>query len=96
MQRQLRDKGVVVLAVSTDEDADAYRNFLTKYNIDLLTVRDPRQASNTLYGTFKFPETYVIDSEGVMRRKFIGPVNWTTPEIMDYLTRLSPERRAAR
>lgn len=88
MQRQLKDKGVTVLAVSTDDDARQYRTFLEKNRVELLTVRDPQQKSNELYGTFKFPETYIIDRQGVLRRKFIGPVDWTKPDILDYLSKL--------
>jgi hypothetical protein len=54
----------------------------------LLTIRDADQKSNALYGSFRFPETYIIDSKGVLRRKFIGPVEWTKPEIIDYLSKL--------
>ncbi len=88
MQRQMGDK-ITVLAVSTDEDAEAYRRFIRERNIQLLTVRDAAQKSNALYGTIKFPETYVIDRNGVVRRKFIGPVEWTKPEIISYLTKLA-------
>jgi cytochrome c biogenesis protein CcmG/thiol:disulfide interchange protein DsbE len=56
--------------------------------VDLLTVRDPVQKSNNLYGTFKFPETYIIDRNGVMRRKFIGAVDWTAPEVTEFLSKL--------
>jgi hypothetical protein len=41
-----------------------------------------------MYGTFKFPETYVIDRNGVMRRKFIGAVDWSSPEVVEFLTKL--------
>jgi hypothetical protein len=44
--------------------------------------------SNALYGTFAFPETFVIDRQGVLRRKFIGAVTWTSPEIVDYLQKM--------
>ncbi|MBZ5646773.1 MAG: TlpA family protein disulfide reductase [Acidobacteriia bacterium] len=88
MQREMKSKGVTVLAVSLDEDARQYRTFLEKNHVDLLTVRDPRQKSNELYGTFKFPETYIIDRQGVLRRKFIGPVDWTKPDILDYISKL--------
>lgn len=87
MQQQLKDR-VTVLAVSVDEDDRAYRSFLKKNNIDLLTVRDAQQKSNELYGSFKFPETYIIDRDGVLRRKFIGPVDWTKPDILEYLQKL--------
>jgi cytochrome c biogenesis protein CcmG, thiol:disulfide interchange protein DsbE len=96
MQRQLKDRGVTVLAVSTDEDDAAYRRFLNDHHIDLLTVRDGDKRSSSLYGTWRWPETYVIDSKGMVRRKFIGPVDWTTPEIIEYLTRLDQRERDAR
>ncbi len=88
MQKELKDKGVTVLAVSVDDDARQYHQFLDKNKVDLLTVRDPRQRSNELYGTFKFPETYIIDRQGVLRRKFIGAVDWTKPDVVDYLSKL--------
>jgi cytochrome c biogenesis protein CcmG/thiol:disulfide interchange protein DsbE len=88
MQRRLKDKGVTVVAVSMDVDAGAYRQFVKVHNLNLLTVRDPDQKSNALYGTFKFPETYIIDRNGVMRRKFIGSVDWNDPEIAAFLSKL--------
>ncbi len=87
MQSSLKDR-VVVLAVSVDEDERSYRTFLKKNNVDLLTVRDPQQKSNELYGTFKFPETYIIDRNGVVQRKFIGPVDWTRADVVEYLNKL--------
>jgi cytochrome c biogenesis protein CcmG/thiol:disulfide interchange protein DsbE len=88
MQQRMKDKGITVLAVSVDADENAYRRFLKDHGVNLLTVRDPDQKSSGLYGTFKFPETYVIDRSGTMRRKFIGAVDWTEPEITDFLSRL--------
>ena len=88
MQQRMKDKGVLVLAVSVDADSDAYHRFLKDHNVNLLTVRDPDQKSNNLYGTIRYPETYVIDRQGMVRRKFIGPVDWNSPEVTDFLTKL--------
>ncbi len=88
MQERMKSKGVTVLAVSVDVDESNYRRFLRDHNVNLLSVRDADQKSNELYGTFKFPETYVIDRQGVVRRKFIGAVDWTDPEVMDFLGKL--------
>ena len=90
----VRGDKVTVFAVSTDsdEDAEKYQRFLRERNIRLLTVRDGAQKSNALYATFKFPETYIIDDRGIIRRKFIGPVQWTKPEIIAYLTDLQARR----
>ena len=88
MQQQLKNRGVTVLAVSVDVDPDAYHKFIKDHNVDLLTVRDSDQKSNSLFGTNKFPETYVIDREGKIRRKFIGAQNWTSRDIEGYLAGL--------
>jgi cytochrome c biogenesis protein CcmG/thiol:disulfide interchange protein DsbE len=88
MQQKMKAKGVEVVAISVDADKGAYQTFLKEHNVELLTVRDPDQKSNNLYGTFKFPETYIIDRHGVLRRKFIGAIDWGTPEILDYLAKL--------
>jgi cytochrome c biogenesis protein CcmG, thiol:disulfide interchange protein DsbE len=88
MQRRMKAKGITVLAVSMDVDESAYKQFIKEHNVNLLTVRDPDHKSSELYGTFKYPETYVIDRGGVMRRKFIGAVDWTEPDITEFLGKL--------
>lgn len=79
---------LVVLGVSVDQDEDAYRRFLGRHRVDFTTIRDGQQHANALYGTFVFPDTYVIDRSGRIRRKFINAQDWTSPEILDYLSRL--------
>jgi cytochrome c biogenesis protein CcmG, thiol:disulfide interchange protein DsbE len=86
LQRQMPQ--LVVLAVDLDEDPDAYHQFLSEHRVDFLTIRDPHRSSNALYGTFRYPESFVIDRNGQIRRKFISAQDWTSPEIMDYLSHL--------
>ena len=88
MTARMKDKGVVVLAVSIDEDNAAYHRFLKDYSVNMITVRDEARKASNLYGTFGWPETYIVDRSGVIRRKFIGPVDWNSPEITDYLSKL--------
>jgi cytochrome c biogenesis protein CcmG, thiol:disulfide interchange protein DsbE len=86
LQHQLPQ--VMVLAVSVDTDGEAYRQFLADHRIDFVTIRDPERQSNALYGTSRFPESYVIDRNGQIRRKFISAQDWTSPEIVNYLSHL--------
>jgi cytochrome c biogenesis protein CcmG, thiol:disulfide interchange protein DsbE len=88
MQARLKTKGVVVLAVSIDDDDGAYHKFLKEYGVNMVTVRDEARKASSLYGTFGWPESYVIDRQGVIRRKFIGAVDWSSPEVTDYLSKL--------
>jgi peroxiredoxin len=88
MQRRMKDKGVVVLAVSIDVDDAAYHRFLKDFNMNMVTVRDGDHKSADLYGTFGWPESYIIDRKGVIRRKFIGAVDWNSPEVTDFLLKM--------
>ena len=75
-------------AVSEDSDDKPYQQFVRQHNVDLLTIRDTQQKTNEIYGTFKFPETYVVDRSGKIVRKFIGAQEWTSPDIVEYLQKL--------
>lgn len=88
LQHEMPD--IVVVAISMDQDPDAYRSFLTRNHVDFLTIRDPSARINALYGTVQIPETYVIDRNGILRRKFVSAQDWTSPEIVNYLRKLSP------
>jgi len=88
VELQRRMPQLTVIAISEDEDAGVYRQFLTDNHVDFVTVRDPSARIRKMYGSIKIPETYVIDSGGVLRRKFVSAQDWTSPEIMDYLGKL--------
>jgi cytochrome c biogenesis protein CcmG/thiol:disulfide interchange protein DsbE len=80
---------IQVVAVDSDEEFTQYQNYIAQHHIDLMTVFDQKQASNTLYGSFRFPETYIIDKQGVVRRKLIGAQEFTGPEFVSYLKKLA-------
>jgi thiol-disulfide isomerase/thioredoxin len=86
LQRRMPDLAVV--AVSMDQDPEIYRRFLVQHHVDVLTFRDQDRRIFGLYGTEQIPETYIIDREGVLRRKFVSAQDWTSPEITGYLAKL--------
>jgi cytochrome c biogenesis protein CcmG, thiol:disulfide interchange protein DsbE len=88
MQERTRARGVVVLGISIDVDGDAYHRFLKQHGVNFLTVRDPEEKISGRYGTHGWPETFIIDRQGVLRRKVVGPINWNSPEVMEFLSRL--------
>ncbi len=87
LQKRMGDK-ITVVGVAVDTTNDEYHAFLRKHGIDFLTVLDSAKDSYNLYGATGYPETTIIDRNGVVRRKFVLAVNWTSPEIVDYLQKL--------
>ena len=85
---QFQSDGFVVLGVSVDEDQDQYNEFLSSAGVTFPTVRDPERSVSSRYGTAKYPESYLIDGNGKVLRKYVGAENWARPEIVNYLRSL--------
>jgi peroxiredoxin len=78
--QQYAGKGVVVLAVSVDKDPQAYKKFVARFHPSFLTARDLKVHED--YGTFVYPETYVIDVSGRVLRKYAEAKNWMDPSTV--------------
>lgn len=85
MAAELKGDGVVVLGISVDKDKAAYERFLKKVRLNFETSRDPGADISADYGTFKYPETYVIDRNGKVLEKFINEQPWMSAGIVNRL-----------
>ncbi len=74
VQTRFADRGLVVVAVAGDENAEDVRAFLAENPAQFPVLLDPDGAVGTRYGITGYPETFLIDREGVVRGKYIGPV----------------------
>ena len=79
-------KGVVVLGVSVDQDPQAYGAFLRKFKPAFLTARELKLHED--FGTYMYPETYIIDSQGRVLQKLAEPADWMDPKITGYIDSL--------
>jgi len=74
--------GVVVVGISVDSDEKIYRDFLARARVSFLTARDPDRKISADYGTFKYPESYIIDSKGKVLRKIISNQDWMSDRVI--------------
>ncbi|MCI0536783.1 MAG: TlpA family protein disulfide reductase [Verrucomicrobiales bacterium] len=87
-------QGGMVLGISVDDDHAAYEAFLQRLHIRFPNYRDPDKRINADYGSYMFPETYIIAPDGRIARKVIGPQNWTDRALVSYIqTLLDTARR---
>jgi len=88
LQKRITRLGGTVLGVNVgvNDNKNAYESFLTQYNIDFPTYLDSSERIAVEYGTTMYPETYIINREGRIDRKIVGPQDWTSPTMMAYLT----------
>jgi len=94
LQTRIAPLGGTILGVNVgiNDDEDAYQKFLTDYRITFPTYRDATEKLAASWGTTAFPETYVIDRQGRLDRKIVGPQDWTSPDMMTYLDSLLGEK----
>ncbi|MBZ5552165.1 MAG: TlpA family protein disulfide reductase [Acidobacteriia bacterium] len=79
---------ITVLTVSVDSDWDPVNKFSQEHNLSFPILLDTHQSVPHQYGTFKYPETYIIDPSGIVRGKIIGAYNWMAPEALQYFDSL--------
>ena len=84
LQKYVESRNALVLGVSIDEDPAAYEKFLKDQGIVFPTFREPTRKLALDYGTPVFPDTYVIDRHGKILRKFFGPQQWDSPDMLAY------------
>ena len=90
LQARIRSRGGVVLAVSVDENCSSYEDFLKVYPVRFQTACDPtnKVPLDYLYAgpldDGQIPETYIIDRQGYIARKIVGPQEWVSPEMTAY------------
>ena len=84
LQKYIESRNALILGVSVDEDPAAYERFLKDQGIVFPTFREPTRKLALDYGTPVFPDTYVIDRHGKILRKFFGPQQWDSPDMLAY------------
>jgi cytochrome c biogenesis protein CcmG/thiol:disulfide interchange protein DsbE len=86
LNEQLAGTDFAMLAISVDEDGvHGVAPFLKEKGLNLPVLLDPDRAIAMRYGTFKFPETYILDRTGIVRHKIIGPADWRDPSAIKLL-----------
>lgn len=82
-----------MLAISVDEGgAGSVAPFIQKNKLTLPVFLDPGGEVARSYGTNKFPETYIVDRQGVVRAKAIGPWDWNDPANIQVLRNIIEAR----
>lgn len=94
LYRQFKDNGLVVLAVSIDRvtTKDDIPPFVKSMDLSFPVLVDSWGQTDKRYKLMGVPETYIIDQEGVLREKIIGPRDWTRLDNLKVVTQLLDAR----
>ncbi len=82
LYEKFKGENFEILAVSIDsEGRAAVAPFMRKMNLTFPALLDPGETIRSLYGITGVPESFIIDKQGILVEKIIGPINWATPEV---------------
>lgn len=81
LHKQVVDTGLKVVAVSIDDvvGSDSVRAFARNLGLSFQILLDSLHTIDRDYQVTGYPETFVIARDGTIRKKWIGPADWTSP-----------------
>lgn len=75
----------VMLAINTEENGRSIvPAFLEKTPYTFPILYDNKGVVQKRYGVFKFPESFIINKDGTVAEKIIGPLDWSSLETITH------------
>lgn len=76
---------VEIVAVSTDRTWDEVETIIPRNSRITSLLDADREVVSGKFGTRLFPETWIIDADGVVRFRFDGALDWSDPLAIDLI-----------
>ena len=92
LHEALAEKGLSVVAVSVDERFEDIERFVDNFGLTFTILHDEGMKVSRSYQTFKYPETYIIGRDGLVKSKVVGERDWVAPSVIRDLVALLNER----
>lgn len=86
-----KDKGLVVISVSTDQSVDKVKRYLEKIPADFLVLMDDNRSAASAYGIRGYPSSFLLDRKGYVKHRIVGFREWTSASSRKILDRLISE-----
>jgi len=76
-----------MIALYNNDKKQPVMNFVSQMRLTFPIWSDEHNFAGAKYGLTGLPETYIVDKNGIIREKFIGPAEWDKPETIEMLTK---------
>ena len=86
LYQELKGKNFEILAVSIDEPGEkVVAPFMKKNKLSFPALLDPEGTIKSVYQTTGVPESFIVNKQGILVEKIIGPRDWADPAAVRYL-----------
>jgi cytochrome c biogenesis protein CcmG/thiol:disulfide interchange protein DsbE len=89
LYNQFKGHQFEILAVSIDgEGSKVVAPFMERLNLTFLALLDKKGKIRNIYGVTGIPESFIIDKNGIIIKKVIGPLDWAKPDVSRFFEEL--------
>jgi peroxiredoxin len=88
LYRQLRGRDFELLAISVDEDPAVVQRFQERLGVTFPILLDSDQRVAHAWQTFRFPESWLVDRDGGILERYVGPKEWDATAYVERIRRL--------
>ncbi len=85
LHKDYMNKGLVVLAVSTDRSVSSVKDFLGRNPVDFPVVMDSGSRVARQFKVFSLPTSFLVDRNGIIVRKYLGEEEWDSEAIRNHI-----------
>ncbi|MFZ3092052.1 MAG: TlpA disulfide reductase family protein [Nitrospirota bacterium] len=87
--KEYNKKGFEILAISSDSQGEKIvKPFMEFYELNFRALMDPEGNVHSIYGVTAIPTTYIVDKQGNVTHKIMGPMDWKDKKSKEMIERL--------
>ena len=88
----LHEQGFELVAISVDDAVEPVLAFRDQYKLNFPILHDVDMAVANSYQTHRYPESLLIDGEGKVISRFVGPREWDDPLYVERIRQLLSDK----
>lgn len=88
LHKRFKHRNFVMVAINLQESAEQVKQFLKDHKLTFMTLLDSKGIVGTEFGIRSIPTTFILDKEGRLIGKALGPREWDgkeATELFEYL-----------
>jgi len=93
LNKAMAERPFQMLSIVFNDDLQMANSFARRLGATFPVLANPGPELAEAYMITGVPETFLIDAEGILRHKFIGPYDWNTPKMRNIVSGLLDSAR---
>jgi peroxiredoxin len=81
LNKAMADKPFQMLSIIFNDDLDLAKSYARRQGATFPVLGNPSKELTQAYMITGVPETFLIDADGILKHKFIGPYDWSSQEM---------------